>query len=54
MEGVNTSIEIERLYVRKERVEKILTEPFRLMLIKVETINQIFLGRIKDLNSHLV
>ena len=54
MEGVNPSIEIERLYVWKERVEKVITESFRLTLIKLETIEQIFLGRVKEFDSHLI
>ena len=54
MEGVNTGIEIERFYIRIKRVEKIISEPFRLMLIKFETFDQIFLSRIKELNSHFI
>jgi len=36
MEGVNTRIEVEEVYIRKEGVEKIISETFRLMFIKLE------------------
>jgi hypothetical protein len=54
MEGMNTGIEIERFYIRKERVEKIISQSFGLMFIKPEAIEQIFLGKNKDFDSHLI
>ncbi|MCD4718062.1 MAG: hypothetical protein K8R45_15145 [Desulfobacterales bacterium] len=54
MEAVNTGIEIERLYILKKRVEKTITEPFRLTFIKLKTVKQIFFGRGKDFDSHLI
>lgn len=54
MESVNIGIEMERLYAREQRVEKIVTKSSRVTFIKLETVDQVFLGRIKDLDAYFV
>ena len=44
MEGMNASVKMQRFYVLKDGVEKIISKPFRLMLIEPKSIDQISTG----------
>ena len=52
MLGVDARVQVWRVNVRKEGVQKVVPKPFRLGLVEPKAVNEVLFGHIEDQDLH--